>query len=105
MAKKKTTEEKIITLTADEALKVLLPHKEGRKQRVHSFMGGGPFVMGCDIDLTSVKKQLKESSSIVFAGPNMRGMGHGIAYLDKNEVYIFLETEGSKLSALEKEKS
>jgi hypothetical protein len=68
-------------------------------------MGGGPFVMGCDIDLTSVKKQLKESSSIVFAGPNMRGMGHGIAYLDKNKAYIFLETEGSKLSALEKEKS
>ena len=105
MTKKKTTEEKVITLTVDEALKVLLLHKEGRKQRVHSFMGGGPFLMGCDIDLTSVKKQLKESSSIVIAGPNMRGMGHGIAYLDKNDYYIFLEVDDKKLNALEKEKS
>ena len=105
MAKKKTPTEKIIALTADEALKVLLPHKEGRKQRVHSFMGAGICILGCDIDLSSVKKELKESSSIVFAGPNMRGMGHGIAYLDKNETYVFLETDDKKLSALKKEKS
>lgn len=43
-------------LTIDEALALLAPHKEGRKQRVHTFNHIGFGLFGCDMDLTTIKK-------------------------------------------------
>lgn len=86
-------------LTEKEALTLLLPHIEKRKKRVHSFEGG-PFLMGCDIDLTQVKKYLKETESIKLSGPNMHAMGHGIAFFDKKRGYTFLETDMDKVNEI-----
>lgn len=84
-------------LTPDEALTLLLPHLDGRKKRVHT-LEGGSFMMGCDIDLTIIKKRLKETESIKLSGPNMHGMGHGIAYFVEGRGYLFLETDMSKVN-------
>jgi hypothetical protein len=87
-------------LTPEIALSLLEPHKERMKLRVHSFTGGGFALMGCDIDLTQIKKYLKETSDIRLAGPNMLGMGHGVAYYDEKQGYVFLETNKEKLAKI-----
>ena len=95
--------EKVISkdaLTAKEALSLLLSHVERGKKRVHSFMSSGFGLFGCDIDLMDVKKYFK-TATIVLAGPNMRGMGHGVAYRAKEgDSWCFLETDETKLNAI-----
>ena len=92
------------TLTIKEALELLAPHKEGRKQRVHSFQGIGPILSGCSIDLSNVKKYLKKAKNICLSGENMRGMGHGVAYIIEGQPYTFLETDKEKVEAKNKER-
>ncbi len=89
-------------LTYDEALDLLAPHKEGRKLRVHSFEGFGGVIMGCDMDLTSVKRHLKASDHICIAGPHMTAMGHGIGFHVVDKGYIFLATDKAKITAIYK---
>lgn len=69
----------------------------GRK--VHSFMGGGFALMGCDVDKTGVLEDA-EKYGISIAGPNMMAMQHGLAIikpipspngLDSRKVAIFYE--------------
>ena len=102
MAKKKK-EAKVVehSLTPAEALGLLAPHLEGKKKRVHTFMGMGFGLMGCDYDLTDVKKHLKEAKEITLSGPNMRGMGHGVAFLEKDQ-WTFLESDKKKIDAIHK---
>lgn len=91
-------------LTYKEALELLAPHKEKRKLRVHTFTTVFA-LMGCSIDLTTIKKRLKESEDIRLSGPNMRGMGHGLAYyFDNMEGYVYLKTDEEKINALHLER-
>ena len=87
-------------LTIDEALSVLSIHLEGKKQRVHTIEGGWGFMMGCDMDLSDIKKIFKTTKYIGVAGSNMKGMGHGIVFEDEKKGYTFLETNKKKLDAL-----
>ena len=99
-------------LTIDEALELLAPHKEGRKQRVHTFVGVGGFaLLGCDMDLTQIKRELKASlaledgiENIQIAGSNINGMGHGVAYWSEKVGWTFLETDKAKLEAIIKKR-
>ena len=97
MAKKITYNKAL--LTPEDALSLLAPHKEGRKQRVHSFQGFSSVLMGCDIDLTQIKKRLKSATEICLSGRNMRGMGHGVAYHD-GTAFTFLETDRVKIDEI-----
>ena len=86
-------------LTDKEALELLSIHLEGKKKRVHTLMGGGGMMMGCDYDLTSVKKHFKVAEAICLSGPNMRSMRHGVAFLEKDQ-WTFLETDKEKIDAI-----
>ncbi len=88
-------------LTPSEALDLLAPHLEKRKKRIHT-LSGGAFMMGCDVDLTKVKQYLKKADAdgIVLSGPNMKGMGHGVAVW--TDTWLFLETDKDKLEAIYK---
>ena len=91
-------------LTSTEALKLLEVHTEGKKKRVHTFDGFGGILMGCDIDLTGIKKKFKNAEYIGLAGVNMTGMGHGVAIQEKGKGYLFLATDKKKLEAIYKKK-
>lgn len=86
-------------LTPKEAIALLSPHLEGKKKRVHSFEGTGFGLFGCDIDLTHVKRYLKEANHIALAGKNMSAVGHGLGYQEKGKGFVFLETD---MDAVEK---
>ena len=101
----KKASEPISTLSIKEALSLLETHKEAKKLRVHTFEGGGFGLMGCDMDLTKIKQELKESferdvDNVCLAGPNMRGMEHGVAYVTKQDRWLFLATNKTKLDAI-----
>jgi hypothetical protein len=91
-------------LTVEEALDLLAPHLEGRKKRVHTFEGMAFGLMGCDMDLTSVKATLKkcECDEIALSGVNMRRMGHGVAFFVKGRGWTFLETDSKKIDSIHK---
>lgn len=93
-------------LTMKEALELLSPHLEKRKKRIHTFTNGGPILMGCDVDLTSIKKRLKlcKEDDITLSGPHMRAMGHGVAFWDDKEGWMFLESDRTKIDAIHKER-
>jgi hypothetical protein len=103
--KKKTETPDPHKLTAEEALKLLAPHKEDGKLRVHSLESGGFYMAGCDIDLDTVKEYFQKSKDIRLAGPNMYGMGHGLGFFHpKYKRYTFLETDKKKLDKFHKER-
>ncbi len=91
-------------LTPAEALKLLSPHTEGKKQRVHSFDGFGGILLGCDIDLSDIKKKFKTAEYIGLAGPGMTGMGHGVVFKEKGKNFLFLESDKKKLEAVYKKR-
>lgn len=85
-------------LTSKEALELLSTHKEKNKLRVHSIDSGGGFMMGCDIDLKTIKEYFGKSEHICLSGLNMRGIGHGVAFFHpKTNRYVFLKTDENKL--------
>ncbi len=88
-------------LTAQEAMDLLSIHSEDGKERVHTMEGGVGFIMGCDMDLTTIKKALKASDNdgIRLSGPNMRGACHGVAIWYRNG-WLFLETNKAKVDAI-----
>lgn len=92
-------------LTPDEAIALLRVHIEDKKKRVHTFEGFGFGLFGCDIDLKTIKADLKASEHICLSGKNMKAVGHGVALKTKKGGYIFLETNDKKLNALFKLKN
>jgi hypothetical protein len=101
MKKKETPDPALLTII--EALDLLNIHIESGKKKVHTLSGNG-FLMGCDYTLSSIKKHLKETKHICLSGPNMRGMGHGVAFLESKSGYTFLETDKKKLDAIRLER-
>ena len=91
-------------LTPTEALELLAPHKERNKLRVHTFMGMGFALMGCDMDLKHIKAIFKKAANddITLSGANMRGMGHGVAFFEEGKGWTFLETDKAKIDAIYK---
>ena len=92
-------------LSIEEALSLLDTHIENRKKRVHTFEGAVFGLMGCDMDYSQIKTELKESfernvDNICLAGPSMRGMQHGVAYVTKKDRWLFLATNKAKLDAM-----
>lgn len=104
MAKKKVISEDKHKLTPKEALGLLAPHLEGRKKRVHSLVDCSIALLGADMDLSDVKKAFKETDDIRLAGPNMKGMGHGLAYWHNKMGYVFLETDMNKINTIHLER-
>ena len=84
-------------ISKEVAMAILQPHKENKKWRIHTFEG----CMGCDVDLSIIKKRL-ETSQILLAGKNKQSIGHGVAYFDEKRGYMYLETNEKKLKALHK---
>jgi len=93
-------------LTADEALALLAPHKEGRKLRVHTYEGAGFALFGCDIDLSILEKRIKacESGDVALSGKNMRGAGHGVALFTEGKGWMFLQSDKKKIDAIFKKR-
>jgi len=101
----KTKTNAVDYLTIAEALSLLATHTENKKLRVHTLEGTGFGMMGCDMDLTQIKRELNESferdvNNIRLSGPNMRGMQHGVAYLTAKENWLFLETKKDLVDAM-----
>lgn len=101
--KKKPTNKKQddAVLTVEEALELLAPHKSGRKLRVHTFDTCCGILMGCDMDLTQVKREMKAAiaeheNNIRLSGDQMRGIGHGVCYA-RNNRWLFIETDNYKV--------
>ena len=98
-------------LTIDEALELLAIFTERRKKRVHSFIGTSFALMGCNMDLSQVKREMKASlaleggiENIQIAGRNMNAMQHGVAYWTEKAGWTFLETDKAKLDAIIKKR-
>lgn len=90
-------------LTPSEALELLAPHLVKKKKRIHTFSGGA-FLMGCDVDLTQIKKYLKDADvdGIILGGPTMKAMGHGVAVW--TNTWLFLQTDNAKIEAIYKQR-
>jgi hypothetical protein len=91
-------------LTPKEAEGLLEVHLEGKTKRVHTFDGFGSMLMGCDIDLSDLKKRFKTAEYLGLAGVNMTGMGHGVAIQEKGKRPLFLATDKKKLEAIYKKR-
>ena len=92
-------------LTFDEAIELLQTFKSNRKMRVHSFISTSFALMGCDMDLSEVKKCFKKAlktdlSYIRIAGPQALSMGHGVAFFEENRGWTFIETKTEKINEL-----
>jgi Pyruvate/2-oxoacid:ferredoxin oxidoreductase gamma subunit len=90
-------------LTVDEALALLETHISKGKNRVYTLIGGGFALMGCDSDLSHIKKVMKASDDIRLAGPNMTAIGHGVGVWTKNG-WEFISTNKEKLKAIHKQR-
>ncbi len=90
-------------LTIEEALDLLAPHMDKKKKRIHTMTGYRPILMGCDVDLSIIKKRMKGCSvdGIRLSGQYMRGANHGVAVFFINE-WMFLATDKSKVDAIHK---
>lgn len=100
--KKEKAEFEKSVLTAKEALGLLSTHKGNVRMRVHTFTFAGTILMGCDLDLRTIKeifKTLKEKQ-ISLSGDNMRGMGHGVAFFQDGKGWTFLETDDAKIDKI-----
>ena len=102
MKKLKKPKQDNAVITVEEALDLLAPHKEGRKLRVHTFQSAVFALMGYDMDLTQLKRELKESfkaddTNIRLSGDQMRGIGHGVAF-KYNGTWTFLATDKYKVN-------
>jgi CTP-dependent riboflavin kinase len=98
-------------LSIDEALDLLAIFTEKRKKRVHSYTSCFIALMGANMDLSQVKKEMKAAltledgiENIQIAGSNMNGMGHGVAYWSEKVGWTFLETDKAKLDAIIKKR-
>ena len=103
---KKEVKFEYTVLTSKEALSLLEPHLEGRKKRVHTFEGFSGILIGCDVDLTIIKKRFKEAGKddLALAGSSMRGIGHGVGIFDERIGWMFIESDKERVDAMHKEK-
>lgn len=74
---------------------------------VHTFYNTGFGLVGADWSRNDILDKLRRCDIIELTGPAARGMGHGICAYNKNAKYqsdiLFIETDESRVSALEKE--
>ena len=91
-----------IHLTAEQAISIL-PDSDS----VHTFHNPGFGLIGADWSKAEITDTLQNSDIIELTGPGARGMGHGICAYNKSAKYqdeiLFIETDETKLSELEKE--
>ena len=91
-----------IYLTAEQAISIL-PDSDS----VHTFYNPGFGLIGADWSKAEITDTLQNSDIIELTGPGARGMGHGICAYNKSAKYqdeiLFIETDETKLSELEKE--
>lgn len=88
-------------LTVDEALSLLETFTDNRKKRLHTFdISFG--LMGCDMDLTEVKKRLKacNDGEIMLAKGYMFRMNHAVAFYQENRGWLYLATNSKKMEQL-----
>ncbi len=84
-----------IYITFDEAIILI-----GDVEEVHIFKQSNNILLGCNCSIESVKKGLKNSSyGIEIAGETARSIKHGIAFYDKRNQPVFVETNMEKLNA------
>ena len=88
-------------LTKEEAISVL-PQGES----IHTFYNPGFGLVGADWSREDIIDKIQKSDIIELAGKKARGMNHGICVYDKDtkhlSVILFIETDESKLSVIDK---
>jgi hypothetical protein len=88
-------------ITNKVALSLLNTFENKGKERVHT-LETGFFMMGCDMDLSDVKKKFKGNHLyLIEAGAPM---GHNVVIIDKNKKALFLDVDKEKLTTYLKEK-
>lgn len=102
-------------LSIEEALGLLATFTERKKLRVHTIVGMGGIVMGCDMDLSAIKKLFEEAviegdrtkdDLIRLGGENVTAIGHGVGVyqVKKDAGWLFIETDSKKLAAIHKQR-
>jgi hypothetical protein len=87
-------------LTIAEALDLLNVIIEDRKKRVHTMEKAFFGLMGCNMDLSTIKKRLKLCKDGEIYLSDTVG-GHGVVFLDHTRNgWLFLETDKDKYDAL-----
>lgn len=85
-------------LTKEQALDCLIV-KDGQ---VHNFVPAPFGIVGADWNIEDVKKCLDEAENIEIGGEQCRKIGHGVAVINKENVYFF-EADNDKLDKYDKE--
>ena len=85
-------EEERIFLTKEQAMDCLII-KDGQ---VHNFVPAPFGVIGADWNIEDVKQCLENAESIEIGGEQCRAMSHGIAVINKENLYFF-EADNKKL--------
>ena len=87
-------------LNMNEALELLNVFVEDRKKRIHTYEKAFFALMGCNMDLTTIKKRLKLCKDGEIYLSDTVG-GHGVVFLDHTRNgWLFLETDKAKYDAL-----
>ena len=89
-------------LTKEQAISVL-PDGE----TVHTFYNSGFGLVGADWERDDILDKIEKSDIVELTGQGARGMGHGICAYNKDTKgqsdILFIETDETKLSSIEKE--
>jgi len=101
----KKKEKPPVYLTPKQAVDLLELHLRGKKKRVHTMEAFAFGVMGCDMDLTDIKKTFKvaKADEICLSGLNMRGMNHGVAVFREQRGWLFISSDNKKIEKFEKD--
>lgn len=89
-------------LTKEQAISVL-----PNGGTIHTFYNPGFGLVGADWELDDILDKIEKSDIVELAGQVARGMGHGICAYNKDTKWqsdiLFIETDETKLSSIEKE--
>ena len=87
-------EEKKRTLTLDELDAIMTPG-----DLVHTFIGGGICILGCEMEREEILRLAKEYGAEL-AGPGASSMGHGAAVYNEAGMPTFVETHRASIQDL-----
>lgn len=80
--------EQIERLTKEQAIELV----GGKRETIHSFMGGGMILLGADYSWDQFEKTLDEAIEIQKAGEQATRMNHPLAVKKPEGKWIFFET-------------
>jgi hypothetical protein len=90
-------------LTPDEAVSLLQIFNDKRKKRAHTYENFFGIRMGCDMDLTAIKKAFKDASNGKLLLSNTVE-GHNVAVFREGKGWLFIETNGKLIRELKEKR-